>query len=125
MKEIKLDHITWNGKKYPVYCDLLVLEKIQEEFETINQFERELIGQAVVYDEDGNAERDDTGALVKKAVEPTIKTIVRGLYLMIEEGQRIETSQGKEVEPITEEDIMSYCGNFYALGIMVHGIFMK
>lgn len=125
MQEIKTDHITWNGKEYPVYCDLRVLEKIQNEFETITQFERALLGQEIVYDEDGNAERDEAGNLIKKDTEPSIRAAVRGLYLMMEEGRRIEESQGKEVDPVSEDDIMSYAGNFYALGLLVHGIFMK
>lgn len=125
MQEIKVDHITWNGKQYPVYCDLRVLDKIQNEFETITQFERALLGQEIVYDEDGNAERDDAGNIIKKDKEPSIMAAVRGFYLMLEEGRRIEESQGIKVDPISEDDILNYAGNFYTLGLLVHGIFMK
>jgi hypothetical protein len=38
LKDINLNEIEMNGKKYPFYCDLNVLELIQDNFKSVNQF---------------------------------------------------------------------------------------
>ena len=126
MKEISVDHIDIGEDRFPMYCDLRVLEKLQDRFETISKFERELLGQELVYDDDGNPLRDGNGTIEKKQTEPSVKAIVAGLYLMIEEGQRMEAKQGIESEPISEDDIYELCeGNTFLLSRIVHTIFMK
>lgn len=35
----ELNYIEMSGKKYPIKCDLVVLEKIQDEFGDLNEFE--------------------------------------------------------------------------------------
>lgn len=87
------------GKTYPYRCDLVVLEKIQEEFGDILQFELNIRGVIPYYDE-------DTGVRDKKrdkSTVPGIKQVCRTLAWMIQEG--IEVS-GEELAPPTEKDIM-------------------
>ena len=118
---MELDHITINDTEYPVYCDLRVLARIQDKYETISKFERALLGQKIVYDADGNPERTEDGTIVKEETESSVEAIVDGLLYMIQEGQRLE---GEEVT-ITEDELYGCIGNPYVLKYVVHSIFMK
>lgn len=121
MREIEVDHVTLAGKTYPAYCDLRVLDQLQEEYESITAFERALLGQKIVYDEDGNPERNEDGTIVKEKTEASVHAMVKGLYLMIREGQRLEGETGL----ITEDDIYDLQLNTLLLRMVVHGLFMK
>lgn len=121
MREIEVDHVTLAGKTYPAYCDLRVLDQLQVEYESITAFERALLGQKIVYDEDGNPERNEDGTIVKEKTEASVHAMVKGLYLMIREGQRLEG----ETELITEDDIYDLQLNTLLLRMAVHGLFMK
>lgn len=121
MRKIEVDHVTLAGKTYPAYCDLRVLDQLQEEYESITAFERALLGQKIVYDEDGNPERNEDGTIVKEKTEASVHAMVKGLYLMIREGQRLEG----ETELITEDDIYDLQLNTLLLRMVVHGLFMK
>ncbi len=118
---IELDYISLADKKYPAYCDLRVLSQIQEEFESVNEFERQLLGQKIVYDADGNPERNEDGTIVKESIDSSIRAIVKGLYLMIHEGQRLEGA----TEFITEDEVYDLQENTILLRMVVHGLFMK
>ena len=110
MKHIELSHIEMNGVKYPIYCDLNVLELIQEEFTSVNKFERDLMGLTPLIDENGEVKRNEEGSILNLQGEPKIKAIVFGLYLMIREGQRIDSRQtGKEWEELTIDEIRELC----------------
>lgn len=99
-----------NGVKYPIYCDLNVLELIQEEFTSVNKFERDLMGLTPLIDENGEVKRNEEGSILNLQGEPKIKAIVFGLYLMIREGQRIDSRQtGKEWEELTIDEIRELC----------------
>ena len=39
----EMKKIVMQGKEYPIKCDLLVLEKLQQEFGSLNDFENGLI----------------------------------------------------------------------------------
>lgn len=121
MRKIEVDHVTLGDRTYPAYCDLRVLEQLQDEYETITKFERALLGQKIVYDDDGNPERNDDGTIVKESLEYSVRAIVKGLYYMIREGQRLEG----EDELITEEEIYDMQLNVILLKMVVHGLFMK
>lgn len=118
---MELDHITINGIDYPAYCDLRVLSRIQDKYETITKFERALLGQVIRYDEDGNPERTEDGTIVKEETESSVEAIVDGLLYMIQEGQRIEGTE----ELISEDDLYTCIGNPYTLRYVVHSIFIK
>lgn len=68
----KLKYINFE-KKYPIKCDLTVLEEIQEKYGTINEFELKLAGWM-----------KNEKKLVK--TEPSMKAIRFALPLMINEG---------------------------------------
>lgn len=110
MKNIILNHIEIDGVKYPIYCDLNVLELIQDNFTSINKFERDILGLTPLLDENGEIKRNEEGLILNSQGEPKIRAIVFGLYLMIKEGQRIDTRQtGKEWEELTIDDIRELC----------------
>ena len=121
MNEIKVEHVKIGDTEYPAFCDLRVLEKIQDKYETITKFERELLGKKLIYDEDGNPERNEDGSLVKEDVEGSIRAIIDGLVFMIQEGQRLTG----EKELITEDELYSCIGNPFVLKYMVHALFFK
>ena len=110
MKTIELNRIEIDGVKYPIYCDLNVLELIQDNFTSINKFERDILGLTPLLDENGEIKRNEEGLILNSQGEPKIRAIVFGLYLMIKEGQRIDTRQtGKEWEELTIDDIRELC----------------
>ncbi len=121
MRKIEVDHVTLGGITYPAFCDLRVLEQIQEEYESITAFERELLGQKIKYDEDGNPERLEDGSIVKEKTEASVHAMVKGLYLMIKEGQRLEG----ETEFITEDEVYALQLNTLLMKMVVHRLFMK
>lgn len=89
----KLTYIEVGKEKYPIKCDNLVLQQIQEEFGSVRLFEMELIGLATDKNPDGTDKRDDKGQFILKHVEPSIKAINFGLPLMVNEGLEIEAEQ--------------------------------
>lgn len=127
MREIDLNHIDINGVMYPIYCDLNVLEVIQEEFTSVNKFERDLLGLTPLIDDDGNLQRDESGSILNSQGEPKIKAIIYGLYLMIREGQRIDARQnGKEWEELSIDEIRENCTvPFNELAAILHDEFNR
>lgn len=89
----KLTYIEVGKEKYPIKCDNLVLQQIQEEFGSVRLFEMALLGLATEKNPDGTDKRDDKGQLILKHVEPSIKAINFGLPLMVNEGLEIEAEQ--------------------------------
>ena len=63
---MKLNEIEYNGKKYPIAFDLNVMEQIQDEFGTINNWSE-----------------------LTSAEEPKIKAVIFGFWAMINEGIEI------------------------------------
>lgn len=118
---MEVEHITINDVTYPAFCDLKVLARIQDKYETITKYERALLGQKIVYDEDGNPERNEDGSIIKEDTESSVEAIVDGLLFMIQEGQRIEGDENL----ITEDELYTCIGNPYALKFVVHAVFMK
>lgn len=127
MKTIELNHIEIDGVKYPIYCDLNVLELIQDNFTSINKFERDILGLTPLLDENGEIKRNEEGLILNSQGEPKIRAIVFGLYLMIKEGQRIDTRQtGKEWEELTIDDIRELCAvPFMELSEKLHAEFNR
>lgn len=127
MKRIELYHIEINGVNYPIHCDFNVLELIQEEFTSVNKFERDLMGLTPLLDDNGELKRNEEGFILNSQGEPKIKAIVFGLYLMIREGQRIDARQtGKEWEELTIEEIRECCNvPFTELSKVLHEEFNR
>lgn len=74
----RLKYIEINGTQIPYLCTIQVLADIQEEYGTIEHFEKELLG---IVDTDKNGK-------ATKTKEPSIKAAVWGISLMIEQGIR-------------------------------------
>lgn len=127
MKDIELSYIDINGVSYPLYCDLNVLELIQEKFTSINSFERDLLGLTPLKTSDGQLQRDENGSILNMQGEPKIKAIVYGLFLMVKEGQRIEARQtGKEQPELTIDEIREACSvPFNELAVILHDAFNR
>ena len=103
MRKIKLNHITLSEETFPIYCDLFVLSKIQDRM-SINEFERNILGAAILRDSDGNPQYDENNRIKLYFDKYDINTILFGLALMINEGIAIENEQdGKNTEEVTEE----------------------
>ncbi len=80
------------GKEIPLWCDLFVINEIQETFGSINKFERMLAG----------IERNDSGQDVRK--EPHVEAVLFALPLMAREGYKKLALLG---EPRSPEDVES------------------
>lgn len=75
-----LSRIILSGKKYPIRCDMLVLEKIQNKYISIDVFEEKLIP----YIKNKNEEE-------KKF--PVAETVLDALEWMMNEGEAIEAEE--------------------------------
>lgn len=93
-------YVELSGEKYPLKCDILVLEKIQEEYEDLSDFENKLTGFQPDLDEEGEIVRNEEGYMVGRYGIPDAKTVRKALTWMVQEGLEIE---GKE--KIDEKEI--------------------
>ncbi|MGO5442877.1 hypothetical protein ACTQXY_05050 [Faecalimonas sp. LCP19S3_D12] len=97
----KVNYIELSGDSYPLKCDILVLEKIQEEYGDLTEFENNLTGFVPKRDEEGEIVRNEEGFMVGAYGIPDAKTLRKALMWMIQEGLEIE---GAQME-ITEVDL--------------------
>lgn len=103
----KVKHITLSGKEYPYKCDLVVLEKIQEEYSDIGDFENKISGFTPSRNEDGTIERNEEGFMLGTYGIPDLKVACKALCWMIQEGLEIEAEEKKEPVPsISEKEII-------------------
>lgn len=106
-----------NGKEVPLWCDIFVLDEVQEEYGTIAGFERKLTG---------IRETEDNGKKRVYKVEPEVKTIIFALKLMMQEGYRKEAILGitrEKVDP--DEIIMNADIPFNRLAEILHNEFRR
>lgn len=96
----KMEHIELSGTSYPIKCDMVVLEQIQDMFGSIDEFEEGILDWEFKYDENGEKiveKREENGKVVEyvkvKSKFPKIKKINAALFYMVNEGSEIE---GKE-----------------------------
>lgn len=101
----KLNSIKLGDKVFPFKCDNLVLEELQDEFGTLDDFEKKLNGWIPVLDENGIQRKNDKGEGLFKVVEPSMKAINFSLTRMIREGVEIanETAEEKISLPSDKE----------------------
>ncbi len=112
----QLKRITIGGKTYPVKMDLNVLEKIQEAYGSINEFERKIRGYEYSKDQDGKQMYDKQGNPIMNIVEPSIKAIKTVLPLIVNEGLEIEAAvMGKEFIPVEGDVLIHECTIPYTL----------
>ncbi len=106
MRKIELRQITIDDENYPIYCDMFVLQKIQEEYKSINQFERDLMGYVIQRDATGEIKRTEDGKIMLAQGEPVPAAVLLGARLMIDEGMTIEEEQtGIERERLPEKHL--------------------
>lgn len=116
----ELTKIKIAGQEYPIKLDINVLGEIQEKCGSIYQFEREILGIKVEYDEQGNIKKIEDS-------EPSIKAIKMVLPLMINEGMKITADlENKEFTPVEAEQIYRECDiSFKTLAKIIHTEFKK
>lgn len=123
----KMARIKIGQNDYPMKMDLNVLEYIQEEYGSINQFERDILGIELVKDEDGKQIYTKAGDCQMRIVEPSVKAIKAALPMMINEGLAIEADiKGERYVPVSEQEIFRSCQiPFGDLADMIHEEFAK
>ncbi len=123
----KMAEIRIGKKDYPMKMDLNVLEHIQEEYGSINQFERDILGIEYVKDENGKQLYTKDGDCRMRIVEPSVKAIKAVLPMMINEGLAIEADiRGGEYVPVSEQEIFRECQiPFEDLADMIHKEFAR
>lgn len=121
-----LKRIIIGGQNLPLKIDLNVLEHIQNEYGTIYQFERDLLGLQFKKDEDGNQMYKD-GEPVMIRTEPSIKAIKTVLTAAINEGLAIEAGEeNRSYEKVTDEFVIRECTIPYdVLGEILHEEFRR
>lgn len=94
-----LKTIELSGKKYPIKCDLLVLEKIQDKYKTVGEFEEMITTWRIETDEDGNE--------VTHGKIPNARAVNDALYWMVCEGEYITAdSENRQPHLFTREEVI-------------------
>ena len=95
---MELSTITLSGDKFPILCDLAILEEIQEEFGDILTFSEKLIP---------ISETNDGKKITKM---PDVHAICYALPRFIDEGIEAYNANHKiKIEKITQKDIFRRC----------------
>ena len=85
----EMNTIELSGEKYPIKCDLLVLEKVQDKYGTIGAFEQKLMTWEPDLDVDGNEIIDDNGKTKYHGKFPDAGAVNDALTWMVNEGEAI------------------------------------
>nr|WP_302136802.1 hypothetical protein [uncultured Schaedlerella sp.] len=85
----ELKYIELSGEKYPVKCDMVVLEKIQNEFGSLDKFETKIYPWVPILDAEGEKVRDEDGNVETEFQMPDIQTVNTALFFMVNEGEEI------------------------------------
>lgn len=101
-----LKYIDLSGTKYPYKCDLFLLEKIQEEYKDLTEYENMLTGFIPNLDEDGEIVRNEEGLMIGRYGAPNLGFLREALYDMIAEGIEIAREKGEEYELPDKEHIL-------------------
>ncbi len=123
----KLKRIWIGETEYPFKIDLNVLEQIQEEYGSVHEFERDLLGLKYLKDGEGNQLYDEEGDPRMYKQEPSIKAIRTILPLMINEGLEIEAEEkGESFTPASDQTILRECRvPFNLLAEIIHEEFRR
>lgn len=105
--------ITLAGKKVPLWCDIFVLNELQEEFESIGEFERKLLGVKEVGE----------GKFIK--TEPDMRAIMAALPVMIREGIRKMESIGEPVDIKVDDVLLNADMPFILLAGHIHDAYKR
>lgn len=102
MLKTEMNYIELSGEKYPIRCDMLVLEQIQDAFGDISEFENKLMGFKPLENEDGSAKKDEEGRVIGISGTPDIRALKFALCSMVKEGRSVEGNS----EDVNEADLM-------------------
>lgn len=103
----ELKKITLSGEEYPIKCDLVALENIQEEFGSISEFEEKLMPWTPKLDENGKEVKAKNGNTVYMGRIPDIKAVNTALYYMAREGEEIAAEREKrKPRPMSREKLV-------------------
>ena len=103
MKDVK-GKLQYKDKTYDVVFNLNVLEQIQEEYGTLDNWADLTDGEEVVFDEDGNPVIDQDGKQVTKPKEVDAKALKFGIWCMINEGIEIKNDEEGTDEPLVTKN---------------------
>lgn len=93
----ELKYIELSGEMYPVKCDMVVLEKIQNEFGSLDEFETKIYPWVPILDAEGEKTRDENGNVETEFQMPDIPTVNTALFFMVNEGEEIAAEkEGRE-----------------------------
>lgn len=114
----KLNEIELQGKKYPIKCDLLVLEEIQNEFDSLDEFERGLVTVEKIEEEKDEIEEaleeelgEEAQKVQYKAKFPDMKKVSAALFLMVNEGEEITAElEGRAPVKYTRKELARKVG---------------
>lgn len=96
----KISKIKIGSYKLPIKCDINILATIQEEFGTLSNFERKLLGMVPILNEDGSIKEKSDGTIDFKYSEPSFRAIGFALPLFIREGIWQAEQQGENYDEI-------------------------
>ncbi|MCI7181882.1 MAG: hypothetical protein SOY12_00645 [Schaedlerella sp.] len=103
----RLQYIELSGERYPLKCDLLVLEKIQDEYKDISEAENRLTGFVPDKNEDGTYVKNDDGYIIGHYGMPDVKVLNQMLHWMVSEGFAVESDEKKlPIRDISKEELI-------------------
>lgn len=117
----KMHTIELSGETFPIKCDMLVLEQLQEIYGDLGKFEDRLLNLVTEKDEDGNDIIDKNGNKQYKSAMPDPKAVNDGLCLMVEEGMEIEGKDPIERKMLLRKNDKT----LFELAEIVHKEFME
>lgn len=122
-----LNYIELSGKPYPIKCDLLVLEKLEAAYETLENFERKILNWEYEKDAAGEYVLDKKEQKKTLSKLPNTEALNTGLYLMVNEGIAIENElKHEKTKPLSRDEIVRRVDvSLTELEGIVHGEFIK
>lgn len=116
----ELKYINLSGEKLPIKCDLLVLEKIQDKYGTVDNFEEKIYPWKKV-----EKENKETGYEVKMPED--IAALGDGLYWMVNEGEQIAVEkEGRACREYTREELLRKNDlSIFTLAVKIHREFTR
>lgn len=103
--------------KVPLWCDLFVLNEIQDRYGTINAFEKKLLG---------IGEKMVAGEIQRYKTEPSTEAMLFALPLMIKEGYKKAEQLGETIKKVPEEQtILDMDISYEVLAQLLHQEFKR
>lgn len=119
--------ITLSGEEFPIKCDLVVLEKIQDVYGSIITFEKQIYTFVPKLDDQGDIVTDEDGMMIGNVVTPaSITALFNALRWMVDEGCEILKDLGEPVPEYTPEKLKRMVDMPpYQLSEIVHAEFTR